>query len=97
MTTYTHFFTFGLEQDGVRGAVFPLEDFEKIREEHISVRACNRLKLLEPGYTATIVRPEGCKPWLRIDRGCSYLHIQHGYICAGAGGLNSSPVRKLKG
>lgn len=94
--TYTKFFTPALEQDGVMGAVFDLDDFERVCEENPKVRVLGGMKLLREGYESHVVRPEFGRAWLNVTRGCSWLHVQHGYIAAGAGGTNSMPVRKLR-
>lgn len=92
---YTMFYTPAIEQNGVMGAVFNLDDFEAVMADHPEARARGGMMLLQDDYEGVTITPEHGKAWLRIDRGCSWLHTQGGYICAGAGGLNSTRVREL--
>ena len=93
--TFTKFYTRDIEVDGVMGAVFDLDDFETVVAENPNIIAFGGMMLLEENYESEVIRPQFGRPWLRINRKCSWLHLQNGYICAGAGGLNSMPVRKL--
>lgn len=92
---FTKFYTPAIEVDGVHGAVFALEDFEEIMEKHPRAHALRGMMLLEDDFESEIVEPSSGANWLKIIRGSSWLHTQNGWICAGAGGLNSMRVRKL--
>jgi hypothetical protein len=93
---YTKFYTPALKKGGVKGVVFDLCDFEKVCKENPKVRALGGMKLLEDGYDSVVITPTTGEAWLKILKGYSWLHTQNGYIGAGAGGLNSMMVRKLK-
>lgn len=82
MTTYTHIFI-----NHTRRMV-PLADAPAIIGT-AEVRSAGFLLV-----DAARVRMDQHGRPCRVAGGWSYGHVQHGHICAGAGGLNSLPVMR---
>lgn len=82
------------DENGVMGKVIPLEDFAAELRSNPMARS---FRLLTPGCEPSVREGRrGGGAWRDLgEKGWSWGHVRQGYICAGAGGLNSLRVLKL--
>jgi len=91
---FTHAFIGEIpDENGIKGIFVKLDDLE------------NYLPLVYGFYVTEgvkdlpVCKPEFGSPWRQIRNSGlkhSFGHIQHGYICAGAGGLNSMKIQPTR-
>lgn len=96
MYDYTHaLFTDALTEDGNYGLVVELSEVQATLES--LERASRNFHLFDASVAKVKRTKDGRRKFLCRDTGgWSYGHVQHGWICAGAGGLNSLPVIEMQ-
>jgi len=82
-------------KDGINGIFVPLADLVSFLDETPEARVYGFQVCTDSVEVEIVTPPAPCKPWRRIGRGRSWGYIQKGYICAGAGGVNSNPILKI--
>lgn len=96
---YTHIFVGAeIDAEGVIGTLHPIgTPAEVVELLKTTVVRAHGFKLVDRNRCTPIVKTNGTEQWRSLGlRGWSYGHVQYGWLCAGAGGLNSMQVMKLE-